>query len=54
VELVVHRLAPIQARFQEIHADPAYLDRVLDEGADKAKAVASQTLHRVMELVGLR
>jgi tryptophanyl-tRNA synthetase len=54
VELVVDRLAPIQARYHEIHSDPGYLDRVLAEGAERAEAVAGQTLRRAMELVGLR
>lgn len=54
VEVVLERVGPIQARFNEIHGDQAYLDAVLDQGAERADAVAGQTLNRVMELVGLR
>jgi hypothetical protein len=34
--------------------DPAMLDKVLDEGADKARAVAGPTMALVRERVGLR
>ena len=37
----------------EILADPKYVDRVLAEGAEKARSVARKTLARVRDAVGL-
>jgi tryptophanyl-tRNA synthetase len=54
VELVIARLGPIQKRFDETHSDQAYLDGLLEEGAERASRVANQTLDRAMEAVGLR
>jgi tryptophanyl-tRNA synthetase len=51
-ELVVERLAPIQARAQELLDDPAELDRLLARGAEKARAIASSTLADVYDKVG--
>lgn len=45
--------APFRERREAITADPAYVDRVLAEGAEKARAVARPTLARVRAAVGL-
>jgi len=45
--------APFRARRAEIVADKDYIDRVLAEGAEKARAVARKTLARVRDAVGL-
>ena len=45
-------LEPIQHRYAEITADPAYLDRLLAEGAEKVRPLARETLHTVKERVG--
>ncbi len=45
--------APFRARREQIVADPGYVDRVLAEGAEKARAVARPTLTRVRAAVGL-
>lgn len=45
--------APFHERRAAITADPGYVDRVLAEGAEKARAVARKTLNRVREAVGL-
>jgi tryptophanyl-tRNA synthetase len=52
-EAVVSMLAPVQARYAELVADPAATTALLHEGADKARAVASATVARVHEAVGL-
>jgi len=44
---------PITARRDEIVADKGYVDKVLAEGAEKARAVARKTLSRVRDAVGL-
>ena len=45
--------APFRARRDEILADKGYVDKVLAEGAEKARAVARKTLSRVRDAVGL-
>jgi tryptophanyl-tRNA synthetase len=51
-EVVLEVLTPFRDRTQELLGDPAELDRLLAEGADRARAVASQTLARVYDKVG--
>ncbi len=50
---VTEHFAPFRERRAEIVADPKYVDRVLAEGAEKARAVARKTLDRVRDAVGL-
>lgn len=45
-------MIPFKARYQEIVDSGSYLD-VLRQGAEKARAVASKTLRKVQEAVGL-
>ncbi len=52
-EAVVAMLEPIQTRYRELEADPGYVRDVLDAGAEKARAVASVTLARAKENIGL-
>jgi len=51
-EAVLTGLAPFRNRVHELLADPAELDRLLADGADRARAVASDTLARVYDRVG--
>jgi tryptophanyl-tRNA synthetase len=50
---VTEHFAPFRERRAEIVADPKYVDRVLAEGAEKARTVARKTLNRVRDAVGL-
>lgn len=50
---VVEALRPVQARYQELMADPAAIAEIVAKGADKARAVAEVTLARAREAVGL-
>ncbi len=52
-EVIVDNLAPLQSRYREITADPAYLDSLLAEGASKARPIAEKTLSTVKEKIGL-
>jgi tryptophanyl-tRNA synthetase len=52
-ELIIDRLHPLQSRYQEITADPAYLDSVLAEGASRARPIAEKTLTTVKNKIGL-
>ena len=51
-DVVVESLSPIRARAFEYLDDPAELDRVLADGADRARAIAGPILDRVYDLVG--
>jgi tryptophanyl-tRNA synthetase len=50
---VSEKLAVLQERHREIINEPQYLDQVLHEGAEKARALANKTLNTVRERMGL-
>jgi len=52
-EVVIDTTTPYRDRTLALLADPAELDRILAEGADRARDVASATLARVYDRVGL-
>jgi tryptophanyl-tRNA synthetase len=52
-DAVVAFLEPVQARAAEYLADPAELDRVLADGAARARAIAQGVLARVYDRFGL-
>ena len=45
-EAVVEYLAPVRERYQELRADEPALERMLAEGAEKARAIAAETVAR--------
>ena len=51
-EIVVDTATPYRDRTLALLADPAELDRILAEGAERARDVASKTLSRVYDRVG--
>jgi len=51
-DAVVAAFAPVRSRALELLADPAELDRVLTENAERADAIASETLTRIYDRVG--
>jgi tryptophanyl-tRNA synthetase len=52
-EAVVELFAPVRARYDELVADPAELDRVLAAGAARARETAVATMNAVRDRVGL-
>jgi tryptophanyl-tRNA synthetase len=44
---------PMRRRRAELEADPGYLDRVLASGAEKANVLASATVRKVRQAIGL-
>ncbi|MGD2131428.1 MAG: tryptophan--tRNA ligase [Maricaulaceae bacterium] len=52
-ELAVESLAPITAEMRRLIDDPAEIDRVLNDGAERARAIADPILKEVWEIVGL-
>ena len=51
-EAVVKELEPIQARYNELIKDQAYLEKCYSEAAPRAEAIARRTLQKVMKKVG--
>ncbi|UNK80269.1 tryptophan--tRNA ligase [Sphingopyxis granuli] len=52
-ELLVEKLAPINARFVALKDDVAALDAILERGAAKARALAKPTLDATYHVLGL-
>jgi tryptophanyl-tRNA synthetase len=52
-ESVVELLVPVQERYAELRPDTAALERVLAGGAEKARAIASETLADVRDRMGV-
>ena len=52
-EAIFAELSPIQERRKQLEADPAYVDRVIAEGAEKARKVARATVDEVKGKMGL-
>ena len=52
-DLAVERLGPISDEMRRLLDDPAEIDRILGEGAEKARAIAAPILSRTYEIVGL-
>jgi tryptophanyl-tRNA synthetase len=52
-DAVVEYLAPVRERYRELRADESELERVLAAGADKARAIAADTLSDVRTAMGV-
>lgn len=53
-EAVINEIGPVQEEYRRILEDRAYLDGVLEKGAEQAQARAQKTLDLAYERVGLR
>ena len=51
-DLAVARLAPISAEMARLMADPAEIDRILAQGAARAREIAAPILARTYDIVG--
>lgn len=51
-EAIIEGLHPIQSRYNDLKADPAYIDSLLAEGAYKARPIAERVLAAVKNKVG--
>ncbi len=51
-ELVVEKLSPVNAEMKRILADPGYIDEVLRDGAERARAIAAPIFEDVKRIVG--
>jgi tryptophanyl-tRNA synthetase len=52
-DLAVAKLAPIAAEMKRLLADPAHIDGVLADGAERARAIAKPIMNDVKDVVGL-
>ena len=52
-DLAVEKLAPISDEMARMMADPAEIDRILGQGAEKARAIADPILRQTYDIVGL-
>jgi tryptophanyl-tRNA synthetase len=49
---LIDHLGPITARLREIEGDPAHIDNILREGAERAAAIADPVISEVRDIVG--
>ena len=52
VELCVAKLSPIAAEMKRLVADPGHVDAILIDGADRARALADETMRNTKDIVG--
>ena len=52
-EAVIAALEPIQKRYREITAETGYIARVLEDGAEKVRPIANDTVNKVKRAMGL-
>jgi tryptophanyl-tRNA synthetase len=52
VELCVAKLSPIASEMKRLVADPGYVDSILVDGADRARAIAAETMTATKDIVG--
>lgn len=52
VDLAVEKLSPINGEMKRLLADPAEIDRILADGAQRAQAIAAVTMAEVKDIVG--
>jgi len=52
IDILVGKLAPLNAEMRRLIADPAYIDQVLADGAERAQALAAETMKAVKDIVG--
>ena len=54
VEAVMSVLEPLQARYSELTKDPAYVEQILRDGAERVRPLAEHRLHVAQERLGIR
>ena len=52
-ELAVAKLSPITTEMNRLMQDPAEIDRILGQGADRAEAIARPIVDQVYDIVGM-
>jgi tryptophanyl-tRNA synthetase len=52
-DLAVAKLSPITTRMSEFMQDPAEIDRILGQGAERANAIARPIVDEVYDIIGM-
>ncbi len=52
-DMIIEGLRPLQERYARITAEPGYVERILKEGADRARPIADETLANAKRGMGL-
>jgi tryptophanyl-tRNA synthetase len=52
VDLCVTKLSPIAGEMKRLVADPGHIDAILNDGADRARAIAEETMNLSKDIVG--
>lgn len=52
-ELALARLAPLSERMNQLKSDSGYLDQILAQGAERARALARPNIRQIRQLIGL-
>ncbi|MDA4846312.1 tryptophan--tRNA ligase [Hoeflea poritis] len=52
-ELAISVMSPINAEMRRLMDDPAHIDAVLEDGGERAGAIADRTMKEVKEIIGL-
>ena len=52
-ELINDEIAPARARYDELMADPGYVEEVLQQGASRARQESVELITKVREAVGI-
>ena len=52
-EVIINIVEPISIKTNNLLKDKTYLDKVLGEGAEKAKAIASKTIKNIYDKIGM-
>jgi tryptophanyl-tRNA synthetase len=48
----VTKLSPIASEMKRLVADPGHVDRILIDGADRARIIAAETIKATKDIVG--
>ncbi|PIZ01083.1 tryptophan--tRNA ligase [bacterium (Candidatus Howlettbacteria) CG_4_10_14_0_8_um_filter_40_9] len=51
--VIIEGLAPIQSKLRELDKNPAYIEKVLKDGAEKVRPLAEKTISEVKKKIGL-
>jgi tryptophanyl-tRNA synthetase len=52
IDLLVAKIVPIGEEMKRLMQDPAHIDSILVDGADRARVIAAQTMNSVKDIVG--
>lgn len=54
VQAIYNELKPIQAERRQLEAEPKYVEKVIRQGAERARKIAEKTIEEIREKMGLK